>query len=65
MAISGAAASPHMGTLTSSRYMMLLAMLNIRLGYWVRRPKRSSLIGGGSSCFRMQADTSCVNSPAA
>lgn len=38
MAISGAAASPHMGTLTSSRYMMLLAMLNIRLGYWVRRP---------------------------
>lgn len=38
MAISGAAASPHMGTLTSSRYMMLLTMLNIRLGYWVRRP---------------------------
>lgn len=38
MAISGAAAAPHMGTLTASRYTFLLAMLNVRLGYWLRRP---------------------------
>ena len=29
-----------MGTLTSLRYTFLLAMLNVRLGYWVKRPKR-------------------------
>lgn len=38
MAISGAAATPHMGALTSPRYTVLLAMLNIRLAYWLRRP---------------------------
>lgn len=38
MAISGAAATPHMGALTSPRYTVLLAMLNVRLGYWVRKP---------------------------
>jgi hypothetical protein len=38
MAISGAAAAPQMGTITSSQYTFLLAMLNVRLGYWVRRP---------------------------
>lgn len=38
-AISGAAAAPHMGTLTSARYTFLLALLNVRLGYWLRRPK--------------------------
>lgn len=41
MAISGAAAAPHMGTLTSWRYTFLLAMLNVRLSYWIRRPGRS------------------------
>jgi len=41
VAISGAAAAPHMGTLTSSRFTFLLAMLNVRLGYWARRPSRS------------------------
>ncbi|WP_139174827.1 hypothetical protein [Janthinobacterium lividum] len=40
MAISGAAAAPRMGTLTSQRYTTLLAMLNVRLGYWLRKPKR-------------------------
>jgi hypothetical protein len=39
MAISGAAAAPRMGTLTSQRYTALLAMLNVRLGYWLRKPK--------------------------
>src|SRR5215213_944434 len=37
-AISGAAAAPHMGTLTSRRYTFLLALLNVRLGYWLRKP---------------------------
>jgi hypothetical protein len=38
MAISGAAAAPRMGMLTSARYTTLLAMLNVRLGYWLRKP---------------------------
>lgn len=41
MAISGAAAAPHMGTFTARRYTFLLAMLNVRLGYWLRRPSGS------------------------
>lgn len=74
MAISGAAASPHMGTLTSSRYMMLLAMLNIRLGYWVRRPNTQQsdrwwllLLPHASRYFlreltgNMTEHTACVN----
>ncbi|HJW23503.1 MAG TPA: hypothetical protein VJ576_01285 [Rhodocyclaceae bacterium] len=35
IAISGAAAAPHMGTLNSARYRLWLAMLNVRLGYWL------------------------------
>ena len=38
MAISGAAAAPRMGMLTTGRYTLLLAMLNVRLGYWLRKP---------------------------
>lgn len=38
MAISGAAAAPRMGTFTSAKYITLLAMLNVRLGYWLRKP---------------------------
>jgi len=38
IAISGAAAAPHMGTLTSARFTFLLALLNVRLGYWLRKP---------------------------
>jgi hypothetical protein len=41
MAISGAAASPNMGAVTSPRYTGLLAVLNIRLGYWLRRPGKT------------------------
>jgi hypothetical protein len=41
MAISGAAAAPNMGHLTDRRFTFLLAMLNIRLGYWLRQPKRA------------------------
>lgn len=46
MAISGAAASPQMGTGTILRARFWLALLNVRLGYWVRRPNRKSLLGG-------------------
>ncbi len=38
MAISGAAAAPRMGTFTSAKYTTLMAMLNVRLGYWLRKP---------------------------
>lgn len=43
MAISGAAAAPRMGTRTSTRYTTLLAMLNVRLGYWIRKPTSSQV----------------------
>lgn len=38
MAISGAAAAPHMGTMTPRQFTFLLALLNVRLGYWMRKP---------------------------
>ena len=44
MAISGAAAAPNMGTLTSPRYTFLLAVLNIRLGYWLRSPREKESV---------------------
>lgn len=43
VAISGAAAAPRMGTLTDSRLSGLLALLNVRLGYWLRVPGRGWL----------------------
>lgn len=50
MAISGAAAAPRMGTLTTAKYAALLAMLNVRLGYWLHKPDSTSFTrvpGGG------------------
>jgi hypothetical protein len=44
MAISGAAAAPHMGTLTAPQFTFFLAMLNIRLGYWARNPRKPSRV---------------------
>ena len=38
MAISGAAASPHMGAATPHGASFFLTLLNVRLGYWLRRP---------------------------
>ncbi len=48
MAISGAAASPLMGLETKSHMTFWMAMLNIRLGYWLRNPckKRYGWLGG-------------------
>ena len=45
MAISAAAAAPRMGRVTSARYSAILAMLNVRLGYWLRRPGKSRWFG--------------------
>ncbi len=38
MAISGAAVSSNMGALTIKPLTFTLALLNIRLGYWLRSP---------------------------
>jgi hypothetical protein len=46
MAISGAAASAHMGTVTIKGVEFLMALLNIRLGYWLPNPKRLDEIEG-------------------
>lgn len=40
MAVSGAAAAPQMGILTNRRFSFWLALLNVRLGLWLRRPDR-------------------------
>ena len=42
MAISGAAAAPQMGLGTKRRMSFWLALLNVRLGYWVRNPAKSA-----------------------
>jgi hypothetical protein len=47
MAISGAAAAPQMGLGTKRRLSFWLALLNIRLGYWMRKPAgRAGLFQG-------------------
>ena len=48
MAISGAAAAPQMGLGTQKNLSFWLALLNIRLGYWLRVPGRSAGKFGGS-----------------
>lgn len=40
MAISAAAASPNMGRATSPALVAIMALLNIRLGYWIPNPGR-------------------------
>lgn len=39
MAISGAAASPHMGLGSMPTLSALMTLLNVRLGYWISNPK--------------------------
>jgi hypothetical protein len=50
MAISGAAASTNMGWQTLRQYRMLMAILNVRLGYWMRwqRGPRARLASNAS-----------------
>jgi len=44
MAISGAAAAPQMGLGTMRQLTFWLALLNIRLSYWLRNPRRRAAI---------------------
>ena len=48
MAVSGAAASSHMGAASVPSLSALLTLLNVRLGYWIRQPShgKGSLIPG-------------------
>lgn len=41
MAISGAAAAPQMGTGTIKNLSFWMALLNVRLGYWIRNPRHA------------------------
>ena len=43
MAISGAALSPLMGRFTLPAFRLMLAMMNIRLGVWLRKPSEPDL----------------------
>lgn len=40
MAISGAAASPNMGSTTIKPLVFIMALLNVRLGYWIPNPRK-------------------------
>ena len=40
MAVSGAAAAPNMGSQTSAFLVMLMTLLNVRLGLWLPTPRR-------------------------
>jgi hypothetical protein len=46
MATSGAAASSNMGSASIKPLTPTLALLNIRLGYWLRNPKKAAKGGG-------------------
>jgi hypothetical protein len=46
MAISGAAAAPQMGLATIRRLSFWLGILNIRLGYWLRKPETKGVLAG-------------------
>ncbi len=48
MAISGAAAAPQMGLGTKRKLSFWLALFNVRLGYWVRNPKKWAWHFGGA-----------------
>jgi len=48
MAISAAAAGPQMGLGTMKRLSFWLALLNVRLGYWVQQPGRKAFLFGGA-----------------
>lgn len=49
MAISGAAISPLMGRFTLPAFRFLMAMLNIRLGVWIRNPNRKAPVPAATS----------------
>lgn len=47
VAISGAAASPNMGTMSIRSISLLMVLLNVRLGYWLIHPERAEQGRGG------------------
>lgn len=49
MAISGAAISPLMGRFTLPGFRFLMAMLNIRLGVWLRNPNLGAVSSNGGT----------------
>jgi hypothetical protein len=52
MAVSGAAASSYMGLGSISSLSALLTFLNVRLGYWIRRPGTDGLFSApGFACL--------------
>ena len=53
MAISGAAVSPNMGAATIKALRFTSALLNIRLGYWLRNPRA---VGGGPMWLKRLID---------
>jgi hypothetical protein len=53
MAISGAAVSPNMGSSTVRPLVATLALLNVRLGYWMRNPR---WVGGKSASGLILSD---------
>jgi Patatin-like phospholipase len=64
MAISGAAASSHMGWQTSASFRLVMTLANIRLGYWLRNPGRSSgpiLSPAGPLCLFREMFAVCMD----
>jgi hypothetical protein len=51
MAISGAAASPHMGLGSMPTLSAIMTLLNIRLGYWIANPKKRVFGPPGFLCL--------------
>jgi hypothetical protein len=51
MAISGAAASPQMGLGSLPTLSALMALLNIRLGFWIPNPKKPPRRPPGAECL--------------
>ena len=60
MAVSAAAAAPNMGTFTSGPLVVLMALLNVRLGYWLPNPnrvKRWREVAGSAGWFGVLASS--------
>lgn len=55
MAISGAAASPNMGYHTTTSLALLLALFNVRLGWWLGNPGKE-----GNTTYREEGPTTAI-----
>ena len=61
MAVSGAAASSHMGLGSIPTLSALLTLLNIRLGYWIRRPGKGGPKAPGFMCLIREMFGICMS----